>query len=70
MAEDKKCWACKRTLVGDSKMGLCPDCINKYGSVGAAVAAFGVVVGGRQLVKHGGKIIKATFKLAAKIIKH
>lgn len=48
MVENKKCWACKRTLVDDSKMGLCPDCINKYGSV---VAALGLAVGGRQLKK-------------------
>ena len=66
MAENKKCWACKRTLVGNSKMGLCPNCINTYGSVGAAVAAFGLAVGGRQLVKNGGKIIK----VAAQIAKH
>lgn len=66
MAENKKCWACKRTLVGNLKMGLCSDCMNKYGSVGAAVAALGLTVGGRQLIKHGGKIIK----VAAKIIKH
>lgn len=66
MKENKKCWACKRTLIGDSKMGLCPDCINKYGSVGAAVAVLGLAVGGRQLVKHGGKIIKG----ATKIIRH
>lgn len=66
MAENKKCWRCKRTLVGNSKIGLCPDCINKYGSVGAAFAALGVAVGGKQLTKHGGKIIKA----ATKIIKH
>lgn len=66
MAENKKCWGCKRTLVGDSKMGLCPNCINRYGSVGAAFMAFGVAVGGRRLVKNGGKIIKA----ATKIIKH
>ena len=66
MVENKKCWACKRTLVGDSKMGLCPDCINTYGSVGAAVAALVLAVSGRQLVKHSGKIIK----VAAKIIKH
>ena len=58
MVENKKCWACKRTLVDDSKMGLCPNCINKYGSVVAAVAAFGLAVGGRQLKKNGGKIIK------------
>lgn len=66
MEENKKCWACKRTLVGNSKMGLCPDCINKYGSVGAAVAALGLAICGRQLIKHGGKIIKE----ATKIIKH
>ena len=66
MKENKKCWACKRTLVGDSKMRLCPGCINKYGSVGAAVAALGLAVGGRQLVKHGGTIIK----VSTKIIKH
>lgn len=66
MEENKKCWACKRILVGNSKMGLCPDCINKYGSVGAAVVAIGVTVGGRQLVKHSGKIIR----VATKIIKH
>ena len=66
MKENKKCWACKRTLVGDSKMRLCPGCINKYGSVGAAGAALGLAVGGRQLVKHGGKIIK----VSTKIIKH
>lgn len=70
MTEDKKCRVCKRTLVGDSKMGLCPDCINKYGSGGATVAGLALVVGCKQLVKHGGKIIKATFKLATKIIKH
>ena len=55
MVENKKCWACKRTLVDDSKMGLCPDCINKYGSV---VAALGLAVGGRQLKKNGEKFIK------------
>lgn len=55
MEENKKCWACKRTLVGDSKMGLCPDCINKYGSVVAAVAVSGLAICVRQLVKHIGK---------------
>ena len=44
MAENKKCRACKRTLVGDSKLGLCPDCLNKYGSPAAAVLAVGATV--------------------------
>lgn len=59
MSENKKCWACKRTLVGNTKLGLCPDCINKYGSPAAAAVAFGIVYGGKQLIKHGDKVIKA-----------
>lgn len=66
MAENKKCWVCKRTLVGNSKMGLCPNCINTYGSPGAGVALLALVVAGKQLVKNGGKIIK----VAAQIAKH
>ena len=58
MAKNKKCWACKRTLVGDSKMGLCPDCINKYGSIGTAAAVVGLAVCGRQLVKMAEKSSK------------
>lgn len=66
MTENKKCLACKRTLVGDSKMGICQDCINKYGSPVVALALMGLAFGGGQLIKHGGKIIKS----ATKIIKH
>lgn len=55
MTESKKCWACKRTLMGDSKMGLCPDCLNKYGSIGMAVGVLELTVGVRQLVKMVGK---------------
>lgn len=63
MAKNKKCWACKRTLVDDSKMGLCPDCINKYGSIGTTAAVVGLAVCGRQLVKNGRKIIKVPFQI-------
>lgn len=66
MTENKKCWACKRTLVDNSKMGLCPNCINTYGSRGAGVALLCLAFAGRQLVKNGGKIIK----VAAQIAKH
>lgn len=66
MAEDKKCWACKRTLVGESKLGLCPECLNKYGSPAAAVGALGLAFGVKQLAKNGGKIVK----FATKVIKH
>ena len=59
---EKTCWACKRILIGDSKLGLCPDCLNKYGSPAAAVGIAGLAVGGRFLLKNSGKIIKAVAK--------
>ena len=61
---EKTCWACKRILVGDSKFGLCPDCLNKYGSPAAAVGIFGLGLGARYLAKNGGKIIKAAVDIA------
>ena len=47
---------CKRILIGESKLGLCPDCLNKYGSPAAAVGIAGLAVGGRFLLKNSGKI--------------
>ena len=66
MGEEKKCWACHKTLVGGEKFGLCQNCLNKYGSPAAALGIAGLAVGGRFLIKNGGKIVKT----AAKIIKH
>ena len=60
MAENKKCWACKRTLVGESKLGLCPKCLNRYGTPVTAIAALGISVGARQLVKNGWKNRKSS----------
>lgn len=56
--EEKICWACKRTLVEESKLGLCPGCVNKYGTPAAALAALGLGVLGKQALKHGGKAVK------------
>lgn len=41
--EEKTCWACKRKFTGKSVMGLCPDCVNKFGTT---VAGLGIVVFG------------------------
>ena len=30
---EKKCKFCKRTIVGKSKLGICPDCVNKAGNL-------------------------------------
>ena len=62
MSNEKTCWACKRILVGDSKLGLCSDCLNKYGSPAAAAGLLGLAIGGRFLVKNGGKIVKTVAK--------
>jgi ribosomal protein S27E len=62
--EEKICWACKRTLVEESKLGLCPDCVNKYGTPAAAACALGLGVLGKQaLKKHGGKAVKVVTKV-------
>lgn len=56
---EKKCWACKRILLTESKTGLCPDCTNKYGT---PAAAFIATVGVGALVKFGPKLIKGLLK--------
>lgn len=43
----KKCWGCGKIIVGDSKFGLCPECVNKFGTPAAAALS----VGGAFLVK-------------------
>ena len=66
MPENKKCWACQRTLVGDAKLGLCTDCTNKYGSRVATVLVLGAGIGVRKIVKNGDKIIE----FASKVVRH
>ncbi len=59
---EKKCWACKSILLTESKTGLCPQCLNKYGSPVAAVAALAGSVGLGVLVKKAPKLIKGLLK--------
>ena len=59
--DEKVCWACKRILIGDSKMGLCPACLNKYGSYVAVFAASSPVVG-ILLLKNKDKIVETIVK--------
>lgn len=56
--KEKVCWACKRILVEKSKTGLCPNCINKYGTPAAAVLGLGLTALASQAVKHSGKAVK------------
>ena len=60
--DEKICRACKRILVGESKLGLCPDCLNKYGSPVAAISIGSILsLGGRWVFKNGGKFAKRAF---------
>ena len=54
---EKRCRVCKRILVGDSKLGVCPDCINKYGTPLVALTATGGLIVIGFAVKNGKKII-------------
>lgn len=59
---EKICWACKRTLVAESKFGLCPVCLNKYGSQVVALGILGigsiVSLGFRSILKNDEKFAK------------
>lgn len=62
--DEKICWACKRVITGKSTFGLCPNCVNKYGTPAACVVAIGIGVGGKKLLKNSGKIINVAVKIA------
>lgn len=70
--DEKICWACKRTLVGENKFGLCPNCLNKYGSPVAALGIVGITSLGGLVVgmvwKNGGKFAKGAIDII-KLIK-
>ena len=68
-ADEKKCIICRRTLVAKSKTGLCPDCLNKYGSPAAVVGAGGIMYGAKILVKNRAKIAKAVVKVIGGVVK-
>ena len=58
---------CKRILVGESKSGLCSDCLNKYGT-GVTVFSAGVLILiGQKLLKNNGKIFKGAVGLIKNI---
>ena len=65
--DDKRCWACKRMLVEDDKLGLCPDCVNKYGTPVAAAGVLGLGLLGRQALKHSGKAVKVVANVIKQI---
>ena len=52
-----KCRICGKTIVGESKFGVCPACMNKHGT--RALIALGVLgTGAAYVAKNGGKILR------------
>ena len=63
---EKICWACKRVIVGDSQMGLCPSCVNRYGSPAAAAAIFALGLGLNFARQNKDKIASFVVKIVKK----
>lgn len=53
--DEKTCRRCNRILVGKSILGVCPNCVNKYGTPVAAIGTVILIVGGRFIAKNGRK---------------
>ncbi len=62
--QEKRCRICNTILVEDSKSGLCPRCVNKYGT---PVAAGGVLALFFAAKKYG-KTISKGIRLAVNTI--
>lgn len=67
--EEKKCWACKRTLVEENKLGLCPDCVNKYGTLGVMAGGLGLFFNRKTILKIGEQAVKVVPSLMRKFFK-
>ena len=64
MSKKKKiCWSCHRILIEKSVLGLCPECVNKYGTAAAAVLAIPVGIVARQAIKGAKTVAKGIFKI-------
>lgn len=59
---EKHCLVCKRSLSGKGKHGVCPDCVNKYGTPAAALLSVGLIIGGKKLLKGSGKVVAKAWK--------
>ena len=64
---EKKCKFCGKTIDKDSKMGMCPSCINKYGTPVAAAGAGGIMVGLKIAWKNKDKIGKTVIKVGKEL---
>ena len=65
---NSKCKMCGRTISDDSKLKLCPDCANKYGTPAAGVTLLGFGIALKAAWKNKDKIAKGTVKAAKTII--
>lgn len=50
---EKKCKFCKRIIVGKSKLGICPYCVNKAGNCVVRIGSAAVLIRCAILFKNG-----------------
>lgn len=53
--KERKCWSCKRILIGKTKLGLCPECLNKYGSGVTTIGIMALALVGNALLRKNRK---------------
>lgn len=63
-----KCKTCGRTICEDSKMKICPDCVNKYGTRTAVLVGGGLILCGKVAWKNKDKIAKGVVEAGRTII--
>ena len=63
-----KCKMCGRTISEDSKVKMCPGCINKYGTPAASFGIGGLLIGAKAAWKNKEKIAKGAVKAGKAIV--
>lgn len=64
----KKCKNCGKSIDGDSKLQLCPHCLNKYGTPAVELGLAGLALSARAIFKNKDKLAKSAVKLGSVIL--
>ena len=55
---EKVCLACKRVITGKSKLGLCPECAEKGGSIALVAVGTVILTNGKKIGKVALDVLK------------
>ena len=70
MSDKKRCVQCKKIIVGNSKLGLCPKCADKdaRGAVAGFTALGIITLAAKKAWKPATQAIKGAFKIIKDLI--